>query len=178
MTVNKIIDMKSIRYYIAKIQSKVTRSERPILDFYRRRGIKVGDNCLICSYLMTKEPYLLEIGNNVIVSTNVSFITHDRSPKNYNGWGDLFGRIKVGDNCFIGENAIILYGVELGKNTLVAAGSVVTKSFLEGGVVIGGNPAKVIGKWEDMNIKYKDNIIHRKDMKARIGVDESFLVRK
>lgn len=56
---------------------------------------------------------------------------------------DVFGKINIGDNCFIGANSIILPGVTLMPNTIVAAGSVVTKSF-KGNVVVGGNPAKVI----------------------------------
>lgn len=49
----------------------------------------------------------------------------------------------IGRRCFIGANAIILPGVKLGDNTIVGAGAVVTKSF-EGGVILAGNPAKII----------------------------------
>ena len=171
--------MKSVKYYLAKLISKVTHSQTPIERFYREGGVKLGNNCLICSYIMTKEPFLLEIGDNVIVSTNVSFVTHDRSPKIWNGWGDLYGRIKIGSNSFIGENATILYGVELPENTLVAAGAVVTKSFREPGIVIGGNPAKIIGSWDELKTKYQDKIVKRKDMLARIREnDELLLVQK
>ncbi|MCB0275013.1 MAG: hypothetical protein KDI06_09385 [Calditrichaeota bacterium] len=52
--------------------------------------------------------------------------------------------IEIGDNCWLGANSIILPAVRLGQHTVVAAGSVVTKSFPEGDVVIGGNPARVI----------------------------------
>ena len=171
--------MKSVKYYIAKIKSKLTSSQAPIEQFYRDGGVKIGDNCLICSYIMTKEPFLLEIGDNVIVSTNVSFVTHDRSPKIWNGWGDLYGRIKIGSNSFIGENATILYGVELPENTLVAAGAVVTKSYDTPGVILGGNPARVIGSWDALKTKYKDNVVKRKDMMTRMkNDDDSFLVKK
>lgn len=51
---------------------------------------------------------------------------------------------KIGDYNWIGMNSIILPGVQLGHHTIVAAGSVVTKSFSEGHVIIGGNPAKII----------------------------------
>jgi acetyltransferase-like isoleucine patch superfamily enzyme len=51
--------------------------------------------------------------------------------------------IRIGDRSWIGMNAIILPGVELGENTIVAAGSVVARSFKKGYQVIAGNPARV-----------------------------------
>ena len=54
------------------------------------------------------------------------------------------GPIIIGNNCWIGTNAILLPGVELGEHVIVAAGSVVTKSFKESNIVIGGNPAKIL----------------------------------
>lgn len=51
---------------------------------------------------------------------------------------------RIGDYCWIGMNCMILPGVELGNNVVVAAGSVVTKSFPEGNCIIGGVPAKII----------------------------------
>lgn len=51
--------------------------------------------------------------------------------------------ITIGDNCWIGGNAIINPGVTLGNNVVVASGSVVTKSFGDN-VVIGGNPARIL----------------------------------
>lgn len=50
----------------------------------------------------------------------------------------------IGDHCWIASNSLIMAGVVLGPRTVVAAGSVVTKSFPDGYVLIGGNPAKVI----------------------------------
>lgn len=54
--------------------------------------------------------------------------------------------VKIGSACWLGMNSIILPGVELGHNTIVGAGSVVTKSFPEGNVIIGGVPAVLIKK--------------------------------
>jgi acetyltransferase-like isoleucine patch superfamily enzyme len=64
---------------------------------------------------------------------------------------------KLGDYCWVGMNAVILPGVELGDFTIVAAGSVVTKSFPDGYCVIGGNPAKNIKSLEpEKCIRYKN----------------------
>ena len=47
-----------------------------------------------------------------------------------------------------------MYGIELTDNIIVAAGSVVTKSFLETNIIIGGNPARKIGTWGQYYDKY------------------------
>ncbi len=52
--------------------------------------------------------------------------------------------VTIGKYCWIGMGAVILPGVELGVYTIVAAGAIVTKSFIDGYQVIGGNPAKVL----------------------------------
>ena len=69
---------------------------------------------------------------------------------------DICGRISIGNNCFIGNNSILLYGISLPDRTLVASGSVVTKSVSESGCILGGNPARVIGRVDDFLDKNKD----------------------
>ena len=90
----------------------------------------------------------------------------------------MFGKITIGNNSFIGARSVIMYGVELADNTIVAAGSVVTKSFLEGNIVIGGNPARVIGTWEKLRSKveiYGNNAV---DVKEFMEQHPDLLVRK
>jgi acetyltransferase-like isoleucine patch superfamily enzyme len=53
--------------------------------------------------------------------------------------------VEIGDDCWIGINAVILPGVKLGKGCIVAAGAVVTMSFPDFSKV-GGVPAKLLGK--------------------------------
>ena len=50
---------------------------------------------------------------------------------------------RTGDNCWLGANVVILPGVELGNHVVVAAGTVVTKSFLQDDILLAGVPAKV-----------------------------------
>ena len=64
--------------------------------------------------------------------------------------------IVLSAKCWIGMNSVILPGVFLGENTVVAAGSVVTKSFPQGYCIVGGVPAKVIKVIE----KHEDHIEH------------------
>ena len=85
------------------------------------------------------------IGKGTWIAYNVGLITanHDiYSLSNHSKGKDIV----IGEKCWIGMNVAILPGVNLGANTIVGAGSVVTKSFPEGNVVIGGNPANIIRK--------------------------------
>lgn len=84
---------------------------------------------------------MITIGDNTTISSEVRFITHDNSiSKILDDKSDFIGEIQIGNNCFIGENATILYGVTLGDNCIVGTGSVVTHSF-ESNSIIAGNPA-------------------------------------
>lgn len=85
------------------------------------------------------------IGKGTWIAPNVSIITanHDLDDLNQHSPGK---DVIIGANCWIGINSVILPGVHLGEHTIVGAGSVVTKSFPEGGCLIAGNPARLIRK--------------------------------
>ena len=143
--------MKTLLYYILKIISRLKRekNQETLLRFFRKEGISLGEDTRIYSNIVTSEPHLIQIGSNTTVSVDVKFVTHDNSiSKVLPDASDLFGRIRIGDNCFIGESSVIMYGVTLADNIIVAAGSVVTRSFDESNVIIGGNPARRISTWE------------------------------
>jgi len=62
--------------------------------------------------------------------------------------------VKICENVWLGENAIILPGIEIGKNSVIGAGSVVTKNVPEN-CIVAGNPARIIKKYNFDNKKWE-----------------------
>jgi acetyltransferase-like isoleucine patch superfamily enzyme len=174
--------MKELSYFLAKVRYRLSgRNKEIISKYFRKMGMKIGENCNIVTNIATTEGYLVSIGNNVTLSAGVVLITHDNSiSKVLPNTTDLFGRINIGNNCFIGNRAMILYGVTLADNIIVAAGSVVTKSFTENGIIIGGNPAKKIGTWDAFAEKYSEkalnlDIISADELQSKISCDATLI---
>ena len=88
---------------------------------------------------------LVKIGNNTMFGPNVQIYTatHPLEHKARNSGFEYAKPITIGNNVWVGGNAIICPGVILGNNVVVGAGSVVTKSFPDD-VFIAGNPARII----------------------------------
>lgn len=127
------------------------------LHHLRRCGMQIGERTYIFSdTLETAEPYLVTIGNDVMIADGVRFTTHDASASYYlPSSSDIFGRIQIGDHCFIGMGALILPGVTIAQDCIIGAGSVVSKSFMEPGSVIAGNPARKICTIEQLRDRNK-----------------------
>lgn len=150
---------------------------KKIIDIYRKQfwspakyaryqGVKIGDNCSIGIKYFGTEPYLIEIGDHVQITNGVRFFTHGGSwvyRLKYPDF-DFFGKIKIGNNVYIGNCAIILPGVEIGDDVIIGAGAVVTKSVVSGAIV-GGNPARIIGSVEMLEKKIKKFNLGTKNLK-------------
>ncbi len=89
----------------------------------------------------------ITIEEGVLIGPKVSLITVNHNIADYSKYTSK-GGIVLRRHCWIATGATILSGVELGEHTVVAAGSVVTRSFPEGNCLIGGNPAVIIKKLE------------------------------
>ncbi len=130
------------------------------LNYAISQGLNCWKGCIVSSGTdFGSEPFLITLHNNVRLSSNVSLITHDGSvhtlklsekykSKPIHG----YGKIEIDDNTFIGANAIVLPGVYIGKNCIIGAGSVVTKSIPDNSVVA-GVPAKFIETIEEFALK-------------------------
>lgn len=119
----------------------------------------VGENFFFQPRIIPSDPELICFHNNDIVTSNVTFVTHDVFHLGLNELkqGDFLyntGCIEIMDNVFIGCNSTILSNVKIGPNAVIGAGSVVTKDVPPNSVVA-GNPAKVIGTFEDYLEKRK-----------------------
>lgn len=83
------------------------------------------------------------IGDNTIFAPGVKIISANHDKYDFTKHDKNTGPIVIGANCWLGANSIILPGVNLGDNVIVAAGAVVTKSF-PSNVTLVGVPAKIL----------------------------------
>lgn len=128
----------------------------------RHAGVKMGgDNFIASKFWSSSEPYLITVGNHCALTAGVMLFTHGgaRVARKQYPQFDTFGRVTLGDYVYVGNNSLIMPGVTVGDNVLIAAGSVVTKS-IPSNVVVGGNPAKFICTLDEYiarNIKFNTN---------------------
>lgn len=160
--------LKSVLRYYAVEKGRLTflylKICKPSMDeyskFLRKQGnfYSMGENCGITPGTVITDPAYVRLGNNVLLS-NCTLLGHDGAVwilnRAYNVKLDSVGKIDIKDNVFIGYGAIIMPGVTIGPNAIVAAGAVVTKDVMEGDIV-GGVPAKPISKMDDLVIKLQE----------------------
>jgi len=120
---------------------------------------QTGKNFFFQPRFIPSDPELIKFHDNVTVASNVTFINHDlvhnvltNITNEYYAYNS--GCIEIMDNVFIGSNSTILSNVKIGPNSIVAAGSVVTKD-VEENTIVAGVPAKPIGKFDELLEKRK-----------------------
>ncbi len=119
-----------------------------LLDELRQRGVRIGQGCRIYSRDFSTEPWLVRIGDRVGIAGGVKFLTHDGSAfriRDRRPRAQRLGAIVVGDEVFIGENALLLPGTVIGRGSIIGPGAVVRGEIPENSLVF-GNPAAVIGR--------------------------------
>ena len=143
MRVGKLLG--KVKKNLFRIAFKFAGYERKEL-LLRKICYHVGTNTRICNNDFGTEPYMISIGNDVIVAAGVKFIEHDASYFNmcrYNGVSayeyEKIGPIVLRNNCFIGGYSVLLQGTDVGENSVIAAGSVVNKK-IPANEVWGGVP--------------------------------------
>ncbi|MDO5089038.1 MAG: sugar O-acetyltransferase [Leptotrichiaceae bacterium] len=135
---------------IKKLFGKVGKNfwiESPFICDYGY-NIKAGDNLYINYNCVILDCAQVTFGNNVMIAPNVGIYTagHPLDPKSrHEDLLEFAYPITIGNNVWIGANVTILPGVSIGDNSVIGAGSVVTKNIPENVVAV-GNPCKVIRK--------------------------------
>ncbi len=121
--------------------------------FYNPCGITIGKGTIIGDHAFLDGRAPLKIGDHVDIASEVMIYNseHDVSAEDFVA---TRASVEIGDYVFIGPRVIILPGVKIGKGAVVAAGAVVTKDVDEF-TIVGGVPAKEIGKRTNQNPHYR-----------------------
>lgn len=149
MGIIKLIN-KGITHLYYRVYAKVSK-----VKFIKRIGVNCkSDNIFIYGdpySMFGTEPWCISLGDNVHITREVLFITHDGGTLLFRDTIpdlEITAPIVVEDNVYIGARSIILPGVTIGRNSIIAAGSVVSKD-VNPNSVYGGVPAKFIKSSED-----------------------------
>ena len=121
-------------------------------------GARIGDDCNICSHCLIENDVVIgdrvtvksgvqlwdgvRVGNDVFIGPSVTF-TNDKFPRSKQ-YPDTFSLTEIDAGASIGANATILPGIRIGRQAMVGAGSVVTRSVPPNAIVV-GNPARIVG---------------------------------
>ena len=154
--------LKSIRDIYHRVRRSLElRKYTPytIAEYFRKMGAQVGEACFIVPTDLGTEPYLVKIGSHVAIAAGVAFVTHDGAVWVFRDEVpdlQVFGPIVIEDNCIIGLGSIIFPNVRIGRNSVVAAGSLVVNDVPPNSVVM-GVPARSFGSLE----KYREKCLQR-----------------
>lgn len=173
-----LLFFEKIRRNYIYLKMTLTRNGWKKAKFLKKKKIfkHIGDNCYYHSNYLPAEPFLVEIGDNVVIAAGVRLITHSAQhivfnhEEKTNKYRTMFGNIVIGNNVFIGADSKIMMNVKIGNNVVVAAGAVVTKD-IEDGSVVAGVPARVIGTYESLKKKNELFSEDYKDCKSNRVID-------
>ena len=157
----KEIDVKK---FIKKLVYREKYSSETYIEFLRKKGCLIGEGTKIYSpkrvCIDITRPWLIEIGENVQITENVTILTHGYDWSVIKGkYGEICGssgKVKIGNNVFIGMKTTILKGVTIGDNVIIGANSLVNKDVPDN-VVIGGVPAHILMTIDEYYKKRKES---------------------
>lgn len=137
-------------------------SSESYYNYLKKCGIKLGNNVKFYSpwtiQIDIQRPWMIEIGNDVHITSGVRILQHGYDwcviQKKYGEVLGSSGKVKIGNNVFIGVNSSILKGVTIGDNVIIGANSLVNKDCIKEGVYA-GNPIKYIMSLDEYYEKRK-----------------------
>lgn len=151
------------------IRNRIMQTTNPV-GWARKIGVNFPESGLHL-YGRTNwstEPWIITLGNNVHITDGVRFLTHDGGTLLYRHIVhdlEITKPIVVGDNVYIGNNAIILPGVTIGSNVVIGAGAVVSRGIPDNSVAV-GVPARVIKTADEYFEKIQRESLHLGHLKG------------
>ena len=141
------LNLEERKEFIKRILGKTKENVLIESNFFCDYGynISVGENFYANHNLVILDGAKVEFGDNVFIGPNCGFYTagHPIDIKSRNEGIEYAKPIKVGNNVWFGGNVSVMPGVTIGDNSIIGAGSVVTKD-VPSNCVVAGNPAKII----------------------------------
>ncbi len=164
---------------IASIWQNILK--KATIEAAKNRGLKIGENLYVQGVPnFGSEPFLIEIGNHVTLAEGVSFINHGgdaRVTKRIEKYKDgrNFGRIKIGNNTFIGKGTILMPGISIGNNCIIGSLSVVSSSVPDNSVYA-GTPVKFICTIDEYGERLlKNNVMYPRELEQNRKALEDYL---
>lgn len=137
------------------------------IKYAKKIGVNINGSVKVYGNIVWgTEPWLITLGNNVHITDGVKFLTHEGAVLIFQkDIPDLevSKPITIGDNVFIGNNVLLLPGVEIGNNVVIGAGAIVTKNVPDNSLAV-GCPAKVIRNIDQFLEKLKNESTHLGDL--------------
>ena len=131
-------------YYRIILKIKIGSSSSIAMNvFFTGHYLIIGSNTVINRKCFIDSRAIIEIGNNVNISSEVAILSYEHDVQNKD-FRLLPKKVIIQDNVFIGVRATILPGVIVGEGAVIGAGAVVKKN-IEPYTIVAGVPAKPIG---------------------------------
>ncbi|WP_406661228.1 acyltransferase [Methanolobus sp. ZRKC3] len=113
------------------------------MTYLKKAGVKIGENVHISpkAYIDLHKPSFIQIGDNVKITRWTMILCYDSSKDMFEGLGEAYNRVIIGNNVYIGAHSIVMPGVKIGDNVIVGANSLVNRD-VPSNCIVAGTPAK------------------------------------
>lgn len=125
-----------------------------------RSGAKIGNNVFfgLHTFVELENARLLTIEDNAVISAHSKIILHDSSLSRIANVKPRYGTVILRKNCYIGANSTILYGSDIGENTIVGANSLVKGSLKPNSVYV-GQPVQRLCSTQELQKKWGSDLL-------------------